>query len=240
MKRISEEIIKKIIKKLENQEKNVDIAKEMNLSISSVERINECKSYTNFHNYKYNIRKESSSKQERKRVVNEYIEKEDYYLLHIINLKNEEVYTKIDKEDYERVSNYKWSLKKEKYGERITSNDRKLEKQYLHQFILGKAEGKVIDHINRDPLDNRKSNLRHTTPSINSTNARARTESKTNIRGVYYRKARPGIAKESWICEWSENGSRHSKSFSIVKYGNDEAFRLATELREQKLKEMKI
>ena len=89
-------------------------------------------------------------------------------------------------------------------------------------------------------MDNRKSNLRATTRSINSTNAKPRTENKSGIRGVYFRKARPGIAKASWICEWSENRKRYTKSFSIDKYGEDEAFRLAVNLRKEKMKEMKI
>ena len=54
--------------------------------------------------------------------------------------------------------------------------------------------------------------------SINSSNAKARSESKTNIRGVYFRKARPGIAKASWICEWSDKEGRHSKSEKERKY----------------------
>ena len=98
----------------------------------------------------------------------------------------------------------------------------------------------VIDHINRDPLDNRKENLRIVSHSINSINAKARIESKTKIRGVYYRKERPGISKAAWICEWSKDGKRHSKSFSIGKYGEDEAFRLAYDFRSKILREMKI
>ena len=89
-------------------------------------------------------------------------------------------------------------------------------------------------------MNNRKSNLRIVSRSINSTNAKPRTESKSGIRGVYFRKERPGVAKASWICEWSINGKRHSKSFSIAKYGEEEAFRLACSLREEKMKEMKI
>lgn len=76
--------------------------------------------------------------------------------------------------------------------------------------------------------------------SINSTNARPRTESKSGIRGVYFRPARPGISKNAWICEWSNNGRRHTKSFSCEKYGENEAFELAKNFREEKLKEMKI
>ena len=55
MKRISEEIILDIIHRLENQERNIDIAKICNVSLSTVEQINGCKAHTNLHNYKNNI-----------------------------------------------------------------------------------------------------------------------------------------------------------------------------------------
>lgn len=83
----------------------------------------------------------------------------------------------VDDEDYERVSKYKWYAKKtddrvhaqrtERYGER------KLNKKHhinLHEFIIGKKEGFVIDHINCNPLDNRRCNLRHATIAENSRN----------------------------------------------------------------------
>ena len=242
MKKIDEKIIFDIIHRLENQEKNVDIAKICGVSLSLVEKINECKIYTELHDYKKNIRNENKNVNNyRKNVLNEYIEKEDYYILHIINTANIEAKTKIDKEDYEKVSQYKWTLSIHKNDIRIVGNDKELNRIGLHQFLIGPINDKmVIDHINRDPLDNRKANLRITSHSTNSTNAKPRSESKSNIRGVYLRKERPGVSKASWICEWSVEGKRHSKSFSIDKYGNDEAFRLAVSLREEKMKEMKI
>lgn len=242
MKKIDEKIILDIIHRLENQEKNVDIAKICGVSLSFVERINGCKAYTELHNYKTNIRNENKKPNSyRKNVLNEYIEKEDYYILHIINTANIEAETKIDKEDYEKVSQYKWTLSIHEDEIRIVGNDKELNRIGLHQFLLGTIDNKmVIDHINRNPLDNRKANLRVVSRSINSTNAKPRTENKSNIRGVYLRKERPGISKASWICEWSIEGKRHSKSFSVDKYGNDEAFRLAVSLREEKMKEMKI
>lgn len=242
MQRINETVILDIIHRLENQERNIDIAKVCGVSLSTVEQINGCKSHTNLHHYTTNIRNENKqSSSYRKQVLNEYIEHEDYYDLHIINTNNIEVYGKIDKEDYARVSKYKWTLAIHDSDIRIVSNERNLNRISLHQFILDNKDAtKVIDHINRNPLDNRKTNLRITTRSVNSTNAKERTESKSGIRGVYRREARPGIAKASWVCEWSDENGRHSKSYSIEKYGEEEALRLACSLREEKMKEMKI
>ena len=241
MKRINEQTILEIIHRLENQERNIDIAKICNVSLSTVEQINGCKLHTNLHNYKNNIRNENKRPNEyRKTVLNEYIEQNEYYILHIINTKNVEVFGKIDKDDYKRVSQYKWTISNHNDDIRIIANSKELNRIGLHQFILeNNDENKVIDHINRDPLDNRKNNLRIVNRSINSTNAKKRKENNNGIRGVYRRDARPGIAKASWVCEWSDN-KRHSKSFSVEKYGEDEAFRLACQLREEKMREMKI
>lgn len=241
MQKTNKNIVLDIIKRLENQERNIDIAKIYNVSVSLVERINECKTYTELHNYKNNIRNENKEPNKyRKTVLNEYIEHDSYYELHIINTKNEEVYGLIDKDDYPRVNQCKWTISKHNNDIRIICNENNMNRIYLHQFIMmNKDNTKVIDHINRNPLDNRKINLRIVNRSINSTNAKVRIKSKSNIRGVYRREERPGIAKASWVCEWSDS-KRHSKSFSVEKYGEEQAFRLACSFREEKLKEMKI
>lgn len=241
MNRIDNEVILDIIHRLENQERNIDIAKICGVSLSTVEQINGCKAHTDLHSYKANIRNENKHPLEyRKNLFNEYIEYPDYYELHIINTHNVEAYSKIDKDDYDRVSQYKWTLAIHDKDIRIIASSPELKRVGLHQFILENNDStKVIDHINQDPLDNRKQNLRITSRSVNSTNAKARAENKSGIRGVYRREERPGIAKASWVCEWSDS-TRHSKSFSIAKYGEEEAFRLACSFREEKMKEMKI
>ena len=57
----------------------------------------------------------------------------------------------------------------------------------LHSFIMGgKKEGLVIDHINRDTLDNRRRNLRYCTVSENIFNSKLYSKNKTGTRGVSY------------------------------------------------------
>ena len=241
MKKIEENIIIKIIHELENQERNINIAKNYNVSLSLVEKINQCKMYTNLHQYKNNIKNENKEIKYRKAVFNEYIFRQKYVLLHIINTSNEEAFGKIDLNDYERVKKYKWTLSIHEQDIRIISNSKELNRIYLHQYILNNINKElVIDHINRNPLDNRKINLRITSRSVNSINAKPRKENKSGIRGVYRRDERSGITKAAWVCEWNIDKKRYTKSFSIEKYGEDEAFRLAETLRQEKIKEMKI
>lgn len=53
----------------------------------------------------------------------------------------------------------------------------------LHRAIMGIPKGKVIDHINRNPLDNRKSNLKICTIQENLRNQK-RPNNRTGTTGV--------------------------------------------------------
>ena len=177
-----------------------------------------------------------------KNVINQYIKYDDYVKLHIIRTNGEEIDTIFSIEDYDFISQFRWTFKHDNKNDapRIRATSGPYVGKDMSTILLGGSAEMPIDHINRDTLDNTRSNLRKVSRSMNATNARPRIESKTGIRGVYFRKERPGVAKASWICEWSEEGKRHSKSFSIAKYGDEEAFNLACSLREEKMKEMKI
>ena len=240
MKATDKEIVLNIISDLElTKDTQKMIANRYNVSESLVEKINRCKVYSELHSYNNNIRRESNNLSIG--VVNAYSDYDDYYVLTIMRTDNQQIETKISCEDYDEISKYRWTFTIDSNGNyRIRATSTKLHGKDLSTWLLKGTNDKVVDHINRDTLDNRRENLRLVSRSINSTNAKARIESKTNIRGVYKRTARSGIAKESWVCEWSDITGRHSKSFSCEKYGEEEAFRLAKSLREEKMKEMKI
>lgn len=118
------------------------------------------------------------------RKLNEYIEYDNFYLGIATNGDK----FKIDKEDFEKVKKYTWQVNKKGY----IYTQYKSKKIFLHRIVMG-VHGeywvnKRVDHINHDVTDNRKSNLRIVTSSQNTMNAKVRSDSGTQIKGVYKRK----------------------------------------------------
>lgn len=55
----------------------------------------------------------------------------------------------------------------------------------IHRIIMAAKPGEVVDHINGNPLDNRRNNLRVTTQAKNNQNARKRRKDCTSrFKGV--------------------------------------------------------
>lgn len=91
----------------------------------------------------------------------------------------------VEKDDFERVNGYKWHLSGGYANSTI--NRRNI---MMHHFIYKKPETDyVIDHINEDKLDNRRSNLRETTRSGNRNNiSKKDNETSSKFKGVNYHK----------------------------------------------------
>ena len=92
----------------------------------------------------------------------------------------------VDDEDYELVTNRAWhiSLKKVYQGKPTlyVCNPRG---QYLHRVIARAAKGQIVDHINGDYTDNRRSNLRICTHSQNQGNRKSLNRNNTTgYRGI--------------------------------------------------------
>jgi hypothetical protein len=58
----------------------------------------------------------------------------------------------------------------------------------LHRLIMNPDKGMVVDHIDRDTLNNSRKNLRVVTRAQNRQNLKAFKRSTTGIRGVYWEK----------------------------------------------------
>lgn len=94
-----------------------------------------------------------------------------------------------DIEDYINKNNIKLYIKKDKsnlfYAVFWNKIDGKFYKQLLHRWIVNAPKNKIVDHINHNPLDNRRSNLRICTYFKNNANTLSNT---SGVTGVSFRK----------------------------------------------------
>jgi HNH endonuclease len=85
--------------------------------------------------------------------------------------------TIVDDDIFEKIGHLKWCARytdKSKYvwaGKRINNKIVR-----LHRFIMNPGPNETVDHINNNPLDNRKENLRICSLKDNSRNTRAHTK----------------------------------------------------------------
>lgn len=67
---------------------------------------------------------------------------------------------------------------------------------FLHRQITDAPKGVFVDHINGDPLDNRRANLRFVTQAENMRNQRLRSDSTSGLKGAHWNKAAKRWASE--------------------------------------------
>jgi hypothetical protein len=100
----------------------------------------------------------------------------------------------VDDEDYDKVRLISWqAIRPSKHCHTFYATgslyDRATKKQrhvYLHRFVLDTPNGRIVDHINGNGLDCRRSNMRLVTPSENCRNSwwrRAGLEKNPNGNG---------------------------------------------------------
>lgn len=98
----------------------------------------------------------------------------------------------IDKDDYERVTQWKWTALPTKwtvYARRGVKRNGKQYSLYLHRFIMGEPEGLEVDHRDCNGLNNSKKNLRVSDDTQQNCNQRIHRKSFSGIKGVGWNKA---------------------------------------------------
>jgi len=116
-------------------------------------------------------------------------------------------FAKVDNEDYEELAKVRWQVALDPRNSDgnprarrtiyINSKNRPV---LMHRVIMNAKAGQYIDHINRDALDNRKSNLRFCTLSQNQHNRGMSCNNKSGFKGVSWDKT-----KKKWRAQIEVN-----------------------------------
>lgn len=97
----------------------------------------------------------------------------------------------VDKEDFDLVKAYTWSINNLGYARTAIRRDGVTKQILLHRLILGLVNAPkniYTDHIDGNPSNNRKYNLRIATNQQNQYNAKVSTINSSGHRGVTWRR----------------------------------------------------
>ncbi|WP_250439866.1 HNH endonuclease [Caballeronia sp. AZ1_KS37] len=132
----------------------------------------------------------------------------------------------IDTADFERVSKHVWTVSSTGYATRGFRENGKFGRINMHRFLMTDVpDGRVVDHIDTDRLNNRRSNLRIATLSENQHNRRLNSNKTVPVKGVCTSESRKNRNVHARIeCK----GVVRQRSWSVSKYGEDQAVELAT------------
>ena len=114
---------------------------------------------------------------------NKYVKRNNYVVGYATNTNNKFY---IDNEDYEKIKDISWYEANNGYMSHKDTNKKLI---LLHRLIMNAPNNKVIDHINHNKKDNRKSNLRLVSQKENSRNRKNKPKGITKVtKGInkYY------------------------------------------------------
>lgn len=122
----------------------------------------------------------------------------------------------VSEEDYGWVHRWKWHYHSCGYAARRKSVKEGRQTVFMHQEIARRAyhecpDGCVTDHINRDPLDNRRSNLRYVTHAVSALN-----------RGPFGNRRFIGVHRDTTSGKWAARISRKGEMWFLGLYDDEE------------------
>lgn len=108
----------------------------------------------------------------------------------------------IDDQDFDWLNRWKWHASFNG-GLPYAKSQRNNRRISMHRLITGATSDQIVDHKNRDSLDNRRCNLRIVTSSQNMANRRKNSRSK--YKGIWFDRQR-----RRWRAAIEFNGKRYS------------------------------
>lgn len=104
-----------------------------------------------------------------------------------------------DIEDLDKLSGSTWSKNAKGYAKCRKKIDGKSKTVLAHRIIMSASEGEIIDHINRNRLDNRKCNLRIVDIRANRVHSELKPQNDSGYAGVKKQ-------KKSWVAMITVDG----------------------------------
>lgn len=115
----------------------------------------------------------------------------------------------VDDDVYLWASKIKWSISS-RLGHRVgyartrhSLNGKKID-LFLHRMVMGEPDGMVVDHIDHDPYNCQRSNLRTCTPAQNACNVSPNRTRASKYLGVVWNKK-----NRIWISQIKHSGKYH-------------------------------
>lgn len=139
----------------------------------------------------------------------------------------------VDDADFEWLNEWPWHLTGG-YASRHVYSGKSKTRIWMHRLILGLSREDALqaDHINRDRLDNRRSNLRAVTADQNRQNLRPYRGARSRFRGVYFVPPSTPGSQPKWSAVVQVDGVRHRLGRFL---SEDEAGRVAAAFRAEHL-----
>lgn len=106
----------------------------------------------------------------------------------------------VDAGDYEFLSQWSWCVTKKTSG--FYAQRRGPEGlTYMHRQILEVGADMVVDHVDRDTLNNRRSNLRGANKSLNAQNSKMNKRNRSGLKGVSW-----STGMKAWCAQICRDG----------------------------------
>lgn len=133
--------------------------------------------------------------------------------------------TLVDDDDLPLLLQYRWQAKLRRNGMYYACTSIDGRTVYIMDVLLSVPHGMMADHINRDTLDNRRSNLRIVTPAKNAWNRNAMRGTASGYKGVSW-----NVDAKQWSARITVRGRREHLGYyddaSEAAYAYDNAARI--------------
>jgi hypothetical protein len=127
----------------------------------------------------------------------------------------------IDAADLHLVAGRNWYL--DRSGGQMYAKSDSPNRIRMHCLLMILPPGAMVDHIDGDGLNNRRSNLREATRGQNACNAKTRADNKSGFKGVSLHRT-----SGKWHAYINRNGRRHSLGYFETSEAAARAYALAS------------